>query len=99
MMPAIERPKVQPIRRIWRKVLVGVESPKVPCCTATFRESGRAEALCRCLGVALAPQYTKTAVPIGSRLLAQIQSMASLLTLTHPWDTGVGGTDESPWMA
>ena len=44
-------------------------------------------------------QYTQTAVPIGKRLLVQIKSIASSLTLTPPWDTGYGGTNESPWMA
>ena len=35
-----------------------------------------------------AAQYTQTVVPIGSMLFAQIQSIASLLTRTHPCDTG-----------
>ncbi len=37
-------------------------------------------------------QYTQTSVPMGARLSAQIQLMASLLTRAQPWETGLGGT-------
>ena len=44
-------------------------------------------------------QKTHTSSPIGAMLSAQIQLMASLLTRTHPCETGNGGTYESPWIA